>query len=431
MPDTRVLPRSTVFGGLLLAVAGFALYVQYRYIPWDTRVFGLFNNQLDLRVYRAGASHLLHGEPIYDGMVLGHMEYTYPPFSTIVMSPFALMSRDAAGWAWVALEAIALLWVVWAGFRSLGYRRSTMLLLLTVATAAVATTLEPVRTTVWFGQINLFLMAALLWDLLGGCRSRLRGLAVGLTAGVKLTPAFFVVYLAVTRQWRAAATAVVVGVATIAVGAAVTPRQSWMFWTDKMLDSQRVGVAGNPANQSVRGALARVLHTADPNTVLWLTCCLLAAALGITAAYLAHRRGHDLLALTVTGMTTTAVSPFSWGHHWVWFVPLLVIAIDLVLRAWTDGRRLAAAVLVVAPLAVVLDAFIWKFFVPQGVGGLRPFYGIGLFMNPVDPALRWFTAQPYLWAFAVTAVVTIVVCLRPTRHPQEVAPPPIGVGARR
>ncbi|MEH3153980.1 MAG: glycosyltransferase 87 family protein [Gordonia paraffinivorans] len=431
IPGARVLPRSTAFGGLLVVVAGFAMYVQYRYIPWDTRVFGLFHNQLDLRVYRAGGSRLLHGRPIYDGTVLGHMEYTYPPFSTVVMSPFALVSKDAAVWAWAALEALAVLWVVWASFRSLGHRRSGMLVLLTVSTAAVASVLEPVRTTVWFGQINLFLMAAILWDLLRGRDSRLRGCAVGLTAGVKLTPAFFVVYLAVTRQWRAAATAVAVGVATVVVGVLVMPRQSWMFWTDKVLDSQRVGAAGNPANQSVRGALARVLDTPDPSTPLWLACCLLAAALGLGAAVLAHRRGHELLALTLTGMTTTAVSPFSWGHHWVWFVPLLVIAIDLVLRAWSDGRRLAATVLVVAPLAVVLDAFIWKYFAPEGVGTLRPFFGIGLFMNPVHPALTWFAAQPYLWAFAVTAVVTIVVCLRPARRPQAAAPAPIDVGARR
>lgn len=431
MPAARVLPRSTVFGGLLVVVAGFAVFVQYRYIPWDAPVFGLLNNQLDLRVYRAGGSRLLDGLPIYDGMVLGHMEYTYPPFSTVVMSPFALMSKNAAGWTWLALEVVALLWVVWASFRSLGHRRSGMLLLLTVSTAAVASVLEPVRTTVWFGQINLFLMAALLWDLLRGPDSRLRGFAVGLTAGVKLTPAFFVVYLAVTRQWRAAATVLVVGVATVVVGVLVMPRQSWMFWTDKVLDSQRVGVAGNPANQSVRGALARLLDTPHPNTALWLGCCLAAAALGLGAAFLAHRRGHELLALTLTGMTTTAVSPFSWGHHWVWFVPLLVIAIDLVLRAWTEGRRLVAVALAVVPLAVVFDAFIWKYFVPEGVGALRPFYGIGLFMNPVHPALTWFAAQPYLWAFAATAVVTIVVCLRPAGRPQIVAPAPIGVGARR
>jgi alpha-1,2-mannosyltransferase len=420
-----------MFCGLLVIVTGFALYVQYRYIPWDAKVFGLFDNQLDLRVYRAGASQLLDGRPIYDGAVLGRMEYTYPPFSTILMSPIALVGKDTAIAAWVALEVIALLWVVWAGFRSLGHGRGGVLLLLTVATAAVATVLEPVRTTVWFGQINLFLMAAILWDLLRGRDSRLRGFAVGLTAGVKLTPAFFVVYLAVTRQWRAVATAVGVGLLTVAVGVVVVPRQSWMFWSDRVFDSQRVGPADNPANQSLRGALASVLGTAQPNIALWLLCCLVAAILGLSAACLAHRRGQELLALTLTGMTTTAVSPFSWGHHWVWFVPLLVIAIDLVLRAWTDGRRILASVLVVVPLAVVLDAFIWKHFTPEGVGGLRPFYGIGLFMNPVDPALRWFAAQPYLWAFAVTAVVTIVACVRPSRSPQASAPPPIDVGARR
>ncbi|GAA2057860.1 hypothetical protein GCM10009722_16220 [Williamsia deligens] len=416
---------------LLVLVTGFALYVQYRYIPLSARVFGLFDNQVDLRVYRAGAARLLHGLPIYDGTVLGRFEYTYPPFSTIVLTPFALLSRDVAIGVWTGLELAALLWVVWMSFRRLGHRPGVTLMLLTVATAAVASVLEPVRTTIWYGQVNIFLMAAILWDLMRGTESRARGFAVGLAAGVKLTPAFFVVHLAVTRQWRAAAVAVTTFVGTVALGFAVIPRQSWMFWTDKVFDSQRVGANLNPANQSLRGALAISLGDAQPNPVLWILLCLAAAGLGLTAAWLAHRNGNALLALTLTGMTTTAVSPFSWGHHWVWFVPLLVIAIDLVLRAWAQGRRLAAAALVVAPLAVVLDAFIWKFFAPEGVGALRPFYGIGMFMNPVHPALKWFAAQPYLWAFAVTAVVTIVVYARRQRRPQAAVTGRESVGVRR
>ncbi|MGZ8178148.1 glycosyltransferase 87 family protein [Williamsia sp. SKLECPSW1] len=430
-PDNRVLPRHTMFRLLLLVVAGFALFVQYRYIPLSARVFGLFQNQIDLRVYRSGATHLLHAMPIYDGPVLGHFEYTYPPFSTIVLIPFALLHRDVAVGVWTALEIVALLWVVWMGYRSLGHRPGVTLALLTVATAAVASLLEPVRTTVWYGQINLFLMVVILWDLLRGSSSRTRGFAVGLAAGVKLTPAFFVVYLAVTRQWRAVVAAGITLAATIALGFAVIPRQSWMFWTDKVFDSQRVGATRSPANQSLRGALASALGTAHPSTVLWLATCIVAVVLGSTAAWLAHRHGDELLALTLTGMTTTAVSPFSWGHHWVWFVPLLVIAIDLVLRVWSAGRRILAMVLLVAPLAVVVDAFIWKFYLPDGAMGLRPFYGIGLFMNPVHPALRWFAAQPYLWAFAVAAVVTIVVYALVERRPQPAATGGVGVGVRR
>lgn len=37
-----------------------------------------------------------------------------------------------------------------------------------------------------------------------------------------------------------------------------------------------------------------------------------------------HRTGETLLSITVAGLTSSVVSPFSWSHHWVWFVPLFV-----------------------------------------------------------------------------------------------------------
>ena len=55
-------------------------------------------------------------------------------------------------------------------------------------TVAVALLLEPVRTTVWYGQINVFLMLLLLWDLGRPAGSRFKGFSIGIAAGIKLTP---------------------------------------------------------------------------------------------------------------------------------------------------------------------------------------------------------------------------------------------------
>ncbi|GGF19629.1 glycosyltransferase 87 family protein [Williamsia phyllosphaerae] len=407
----KSLPRHPLFLVLLAIIAAVAVYVQLTYIPINARVFGLFDNQVDLKVYRAGALHLLHGIPIYDGPIRGRFEYTYPPFSTVVLQPFGWMSMHAAVLVWSVLIVAALFWVVFGSFRALGYRADWRLAAMSVALVTVALLMEPVRTTIWYGQINVFLMAIVMWDLLRPDGSRLKGFSVGLAAGIKLTPGFFGLYLLATRRWKPAIIAAVTGLLTVVIGAAIIPRGSWKFWSDKIFDSQRVGPTRTPANQSIRGALARIFATEHPSGGLWVLISAVAIVIGLTAAYLAIRHGNEVLALALTGMTTTAVSPFSWGHHWVWFVPLLVVVVDFVLGALRDRRPLAAVGLLVLPVGLMLATFIWSFYLPDGALGLRPFYGIGTFMNPVPDWFRWFGTQPYICVFGLTALATIAVCL--------------------
>src|SRR5206468_1675686 len=71
---------------------------------------------------------------------------------------------------------------------------------------------------------------------------------------------------------------------------------------------------------------------------LWLGLALLLGIGGMAAAVWTHRRGHELLGLTVCGLTSCAVAPFAWNHHWVWFVPLLVL-LGHAARATTSQAR--------------------------------------------------------------------------------------------
>ena len=64
--------------------------------------------------------------------------------------------------------------------------------------AAVALWTEPVITTISYGQINLLLLALVLWDFNLPPDSRLRGVGVGLAAAIKVTPAILIVYLVLT-----------------------------------------------------------------------------------------------------------------------------------------------------------------------------------------------------------------------------------------
>ncbi|WP_253840840.1 glycosyltransferase 87 family protein [Actinokineospora globicatena] len=74
---------------------------------------------------------------------------------------------------------------------------------------------QPVLLNATIGQVNMLLV---LGDV--------AGIGIGLAAGIKLVPGIFVVYLLITRQFRAAAIAVGTFLATIAVGFAGLPRDS-------------------------------------------------------------------------------------------------------------------------------------------------------------------------------------------------------------
>ncbi|NKT14579.1 DUF2029 domain-containing protein [Rhodococcus hoagii] len=132
-------------------------------------------------------------------------------------------------------------------------------------------------------------------------------------------------YLAVTRQWRTAATTGAAFAATIALGFMVVPADAWSYWTQQVMHAGRVGPVDAPSNQSANGMLAQLLRFYDvtayqdpvtgvfaPPTWIWLLFAGTLSVAGLAAAALAHRRGHVLLAVVLTGMNSAA-HPLSRG----------------------------------------------------------------------------------------------------------------------
>ena len=75
--------------------------------------------------------------------------------------------------------------------------------------SAAAIWLEPVWTTLRYGQIDLLIGALVLYDLSRPDSSRWKGAGIGLAMALKLTPAIFALYLLLSRRYRAAAVSVV------------------------------------------------------------------------------------------------------------------------------------------------------------------------------------------------------------------------------
>lgn len=295
-------------------------------------VAGALGGELtDLLVYQYGGRAVLDGQSPYarDDPVTG-LPFTYPPFGAVLMVPLAPLPTWLAAALWTGVSAGALGAAVVVVRRALG-RMSPAWLVVLVSAAALA--LEPVWQNVTFGQINVLLMLAVLVDLLRPER-RLSGVALGIAAGVKLTPLVFVVLLVLAGRRAAAARAVLAFAATVAVGFAATPG-STAYWTDRLLDPSRVGPPALAHNQSVYGALTRLLDSA-PSTQLWLVVAAPLASVVVLVAAVWWRRGDRVLGTCLGAMAMLIASPVAWSHHWVWAVPVTLVL-------WEHSRGAAAA----------------------------------------------------------------------------------------
>ena len=187
--------------------------------------------------------------------------------------------------------------------------------------------------TIYLGQINLILMAAIIWDLCqpdlraDGRRRWWKGALTGVAAGIKLVPLVFVPYLLITRRFREAAATVAGFAVTVAAGFAVLPHDSSQWWLHGMFlaDGNRAGFMGWAGNQSLRAVITRFAGSVAAGQDPWIAAAVVALALGLTAAYLLERAGYPVPALLATALAGLLASPISWDHHWVWIAPAVAV----------------------------------------------------------------------------------------------------------
>jgi alpha-1,2-mannosyltransferase len=308
-------------------------------LSYSHRGVGFGPYHIDLDVYRIGGRAWLRGGNLYGRLPAtlsgARLPFTYPPIAAVLLSPFSLVEMPVAGTA-LALGSIALLAVVLCVFlrRLAGPAAISPWALAWLLPLALF--LEPVRDTLAFGQVNIALMALVSLDCLARQPRWPSGLLTGLAAAVKLTPAAFVLFFLVRRDWRAACTAAASFAVVTAIGFAVAWRDSVRYWTSTVF---QVGRAGSPAyasNQSILAVLTRAgLDPLAPATsATWLALSVLTAAVACLGMRRAFAASEDCLALSLNAFTALLISPISWSHHWVWCVPAL-----LTLTALGVGRR--------------------------------------------------------------------------------------------
>ena len=226
---------------------------------------------------------------------------------------------------WQLVWTAALVWAQQSVLKRCGVPRGWKLGLVGVA---VVLAVEPIRTTLGYGQVNTLLMALVVADLLPdrpGERRRIpQGSLIGLAAAIKLTPALFVVFAFLIGKRRAALTAIISFVGSPLLGAdlpVVADRVH--FWLGLAGGDTRTAAPLYTGNQSLLGVFYRLGDDSPPRppwsgwpSRRWSRC---------SAPWSRPSGGADgekVFAVALVGLCTCLASPLSWTHHYVWILPL-------------------------------------------------------------------------------------------------------------
>jgi alpha-1,2-mannosyltransferase len=316
----RIRPAAWLIAAValfLLAVAGYALLVhaspQYYW------------KQIDTAVYRDGGIAARNQPAMLYALGLGpvRLPFTYPPFAALLFAaaggaPFATWQAGLTVLTIGLLPVVAYLALGLAG-RPAGLARAAA----AFAIAAVGLWLEPVAMTLFFGQINVVLLALVMGDLALPDRVKGKGIGIGLAAAIKLTPLVFVPYLLFTRRVKAAAVSALTFAVSVGLGFALLPHSSAVFWGERLTRPDR---HFHLDNQSLNGVILRFTHAGPDVHAYWMAAAAVVGVAGLATAILASRRGHELLGLVACAATGLLVSPLSWSHHYVYVLPALVLA---------------------------------------------------------------------------------------------------------
>ena len=371
----------------------------------------------DVYVYWYALNNWFSGNSLYDWYALPDNKmypFTYPPFGAWALSPLTWFDYEIAAPLMIMAIALQTAVIVALVGRSLGCSWGSAFAIAPWAAILVQQCLEPFNQSVGFAQVNTAMMALVMIDVAAPDSWKGRGVASGLAAAIKLTPAIAVLIFLLRRQWRSAITMVATSLTVTLLSWIISPSESARFFFDAMWDPQRAGDAYYAGNQNLKGFVARALpENAWSITwaiavvlalvaAVWLCLRIQAAATSVvtsrsasddvasgllnTAAPAApagdatETAASDAVAAPSAVATSPAspalpenlatlltaavimtlgllVSPITWSHHWVWGLASVVALIAVALRL----KSAPLAALALAQGALFIMAPHWWF----------------------------------------------------------------------
>jgi alpha-1,2-mannosyltransferase len=372
-----------------------------------------------LRLDQGAVRSWLDGDGLYAYQdPASHLGADLPPPAAFFLAPTAFLPLGLAGWllalAGVAAVALTLIALVGPVARRYGRRRWPAVLV----AVALALTLEPLRAAIGLGRLDLLLFGLVTADVVAlrrGAWASSRaawwpgrpasmpprgrsiadvarrgwetgawaGVGVGVATALAISPAFFIGYLALTRQWRAAFTALGTAL-TLSLGALlVAPSETATWFGEVLWRIDRTGSVDDLTNQSLAGVLARLYDSPTIPVLLWLSFSLLLVAVGMIRARSAHAEGDEIAAFTLVGLTAAIVGPVTGTAELIWVSVAILILVDAAARRRVtarrplpgSGRRFPGAGFAAGGLATYLLFLLAPMGALAGLGGLTGIVG--------------------------------------------------------
>lgn len=253
----------------------------------------------DVYVYWYALNNWFSGNSLYDWYALPDNKmypFTYPPFGAWALSPLTWFDYEIAAPLMIMAIALQTAVIVALVGRSLGCSWGSAFAIAPWAAILVQQCLEPFNQSVGFAQVNTAMMALVMIDVAAPPSWKGRGVASGLAAAIKLTPAIAVLIFLLRRQWRSAITMVATSLTVTLLSWIISPSESARFFFDAMWDPQRAGDAYYAGNQNLKGFVARAL----PENA-WSITWAIAVVLALVAAV--------WLCLRIQAAATSVVTP--------------------------------------------------------------------------------------------------------------------------
>jgi alpha-1,2-mannosyltransferase len=364
-PVTAVTSRRLLIAGVIAFAIALGAWLYYAFSHSLTYT----QDPVDLKVYVDSGRIVLHMSP-YDGKLKYplygwggstslQLRFTYPPFPAVFFVLATFVPWKYAPNLSIVINIILLVAVMWLTAGGLGYRDRRVRVGLALLAAGLTFWMQPVLRTMYLGQVNLVLLALILWDLSQPKGRWWKGIATGVAAGVNLVPGVFIVYLIFARRFREAAAAIGGFLATVVIGFIVLPKDSVKYWlTGLFLQGKRTGFTGWEGNQSLDGLITRLSGSIAAGFPIYLVAAAITLIVGAAAAAMLDRAGHPMPAIVTAGFTGLLVSPISWDHMWVWMTPAVLILGHYGVRYWPAARARAYACYAAAVL-LLLAFFAW------------------------------------------------------------------------
>jgi alpha-1,2-mannosyltransferase len=290
-----------------------------------------YNQSQDFKVFYNAGARIASGDLDIYRFSDANMPYKYAPAFAFAMVPFTLLPLKASKTLWAVFNLAALLYIALFLSKKLYKGRCYA----GIAALAVLVNLQPLTDHFMDGQINLIILAAMLFgfDCLfrRGALFRIAGAGIIATAAfIKLYPLLIVLYFLRKRDFRpllygALAIAFVIAVPFLMVKYS-SALHMYDMWRAILASSGHHLDLAVFKNQSLFGLLLRTVPEAAAHSFhRWISAgIVIAAFFAVSKEKHTGFNGPFIIDFSLVSFAMLLVCPLTWIHYYIFYIPFCV-----------------------------------------------------------------------------------------------------------